>query len=355
MSNIAIEQGNLRRAFFDRRDTPVQPQAFSLSKVCRAIAEGSRLDGFERELIESANERRGTGGAYMPSQCVPFEVLNVIARRDLTAASASGGGYLTSVAGNAAMVAFDGSIARQLGVQILPGQQHAMTYPKTTAVLPVTWLTLETTPASEQTPTIGQASAAPKVGSAVVDVSGRLLRQGGPLVDAYLNALFLQAAWSALDVALFAGTGTTGQPQGLLTDAGIPSASGTSFNLASAVGIQKTLADAVVSDATARWVGATDVRQTLSQRVAFASTASPLWSDDRLSGRPAMASGRMPAGGLLYGDFSEVQVLLYGAGIEIAADPYTNFAGDIIRFRVLLTMDVVTPRPGALVRITSVT
>jgi hypothetical protein len=63
----------------------------------------------------------------------------------------------------------------------------------------------------------------------------------------------------------------------------------------------------------------------------------------------------MPAGGLLYGDFTEVQVLLYGAGIEIAADPYTQFATDMTRFRLLLTMDVVTPRPGALVRVVTVT
>lgn len=355
ITNTLIEQGTLRRAYFAQRDNPVQPQAFSLGKVCRAIADGKQLDGFERELIDDANERRGSGGVFMASQCVPFEVLSTFARRDLTVASAPSGGYLTGVSNQAALVAFDGSVARQLGVQILPGQQVAATFPKTTGVLPVSWLQLESTAASEQTPTLSPASASPKVASVVVDVSARLLRQGGPIIDAYLNALFLQAAWSALDVALFAGTGTNGQPQGLLNDASIASASGTSFNLASAAGIQKTVADNVVSDATARWLGATDVRQTLQQRVAFASTASPLWADDRLSGRPAMASGRMPAAGLLYGDFSEVQALLYGAGVEIAADPYTQFTTAVTRFRVLLTLDIVTPRPGALVRVLTVT
>lgn len=355
MSSIIIEQGNLRRAFFDRRDNPMPPRAFSLTKVCRCISEGTRIDGFERELIDDANGRRGTGGAYMSSQCIPFEVFAAIAKRDLTVASASGGGFLTHAVNQPAMVAFDGSVARQLDVQIYPDQQSAATIPKTTGVLPVTWLSLESTAAGEQTPTLGAATTAPKVASVCVDVSARLLRQGGPLVDAYLDALFLQAAWSALDVALFAGTGTNGQPQGLLNDASIASASGTSFNLASAVGIQKTVSDNVVSDITARWVGATDVRQTLQQRVAFASTASPLWADDRLSGRPALASGRMPAGGLLYGDFSEVRVLLWGAGIEIAADPYTQFTAAVTRFRLLLTMDVATPRPGALVRVLTVT
>lgn len=350
-NNIVIEQGALRRAYLDRRDTPVRPLAASISKALLAFSQGKRPDGFEGEMTDYANERRGTGGAYMATMCWPFEAF----ARDLTAASATGGGYLTHVANQPAVAPFAGSVARQLGVQLLPGQQHAMSYPKTTATLQPTWITLETTPAIESTPTLGQASAAPRVAAWTVDVSGRLLRQGGPIADSYLNPLFSQAAQAALDVALFAGTGTNGQPQGLLTDASIPSASGTSFNLASAAGIQKTLADAVVADTTARWVGATDVRQTLSQRVAFASTASPLWADDKLSGRPAMVSGRMPAGGLLYGDFSEVQVLLYGAGVEIAADKFTNFAGDIIRFRVLLTLDIVTPRPGALVRVLTVT
>ena len=356
MSTSAIlQQGNLRRAFFDRRDTPVASVVFSLSKVCRAISEGTRLDGFEAELVDAANERRGTGGQYMASQCIPFEVFDAIARRDLTAATPSGGGYLTQSATQGALVAFDGSVARQLGVQILSGQKDAPRIPKTTGVLPVTWLSLESSAASEQTPTTGVSNTAPKVASVFVDVSATLLRQGGPLVDAYLNALFLQAAWSALDTAVFAGSGASGQPLGLINDTGITSASGTALALSGIAGIQKTVADNVVSDTTCRWVAATDVRQILQQRVAFASTASPLWAADMVAGRPALASGRMPVAGLLYGDFTEVQVPMWGAGIEIASDPYTQFAAAITRFRLLLTCDVVVPRPGALVRVVTVT
>jgi HK97 family phage major capsid protein len=154
---------------------------------------------------------------------------------------------------------------------------------------------------------------------------------------------------------VFAGTGSLGQPLGLLSDTSITSASGTSFNLASAVGIQKTVADNVVSDSPARWAGATDVRQALQQRVAFASTASPLWADDRINGRPALVSNRMPAGGLLYGDFTEARALLWGAGVEIAADPYTQFIAGVTTYRMLLTCDVLVPRPGALVRVVTVT
>lgn len=352
---ITLLQGSMRRSLYERHDALSNVStAFSVSKFLTAMREGRSLDGFEREMVDAANAHRGTGGVYMPTNVLPFEVLAAGLSRDLNVTNATAGGNLVQKTTTPALVAFDGSVAAQLGVQIIPGWKDSIGIPKTTTTLPVTWLQLETSPAAEQTPTTSISNTAPKVASVVVDISDKLLRQGAN-IDAYLLALLQQAAQSALDVAVFAGTGTLGQPLGLLNDTSITSASGTSFNLASAVGIQKTVADNVVSDAPARWAGATDVRQVLQQRVAFASTASPLWADDRMSGRQALASNRIPAGGLLYGDFTEVRAMLWGAGVEIAADLYTQFTTGVTTFRMLLTCDIVAPRPGALVRVVTVT
>lgn len=350
----ALLRGEMRRSLHDRIANVARAEVFSLYKVLAAMRDGQPVGGFEGELIAAANEHRGTGGAYMATSVIPFEVLDCLAQRDMTVGIPQAGGYMVQAGAVAPLVAFDGSVAGQLGVQVLPGQKQNIAIPKTTGTLAVNWLQTEGTAPTERTPTLGQSVTTPKVASVTVDVSDRLMRQGEHITP-YINALFLQAARSALDVAVFAGTGTSGQPMGLLNDTSITSASGSSFNLASAVGIQKTVADNVVSDATARWAGATDVRQVLQQRVAFASTASPLWADDRMSGRPALASNRMPAGGLLYGDFTEVQALLWGAGVEIAVDPYTQFTSGVVTFRLLLTVDIVTPRPGALVRVPTVT
>lgn len=352
---LTLLQGAMRRSFHDRHDALSKAtSAFSISKFLLAKRDGRPLDGFEREMVDEANAHRATGELYCATDVLPYEVLSAGLSRDLNVTTGTAGGNLVQTSKTPALVAFDGSVAAQLGVQIIPGWKDSIGIPKTTTTLPVTWLQFETSAAGEQTPTTGISNTAPKVASVVVDISDKLLRQGAN-IDAYLTALLQQAAQSALDVAVFAGTGTLGQPLGLLNDTSITSASGTSFNLASAVGVQKTVADNVVSDAPARWAGATDVRQVLQQRVAFASTASPLWADDRMSGRQALASNRIPAGGLLYGDFTEVRAMLWGAGVEIAADPYTQFSTGVTTFRMLLTCDVVVPRPGALVRVVTVT
>jgi HK97 family phage major capsid protein len=348
---IAIAQGTMRRSLHERKSPPAS--AFSISRVLSAVLAGRQPGGFESELIDVANENRGSGGQYMATTVLPWEYLQM-ASRDLTVAAPTGGGYLVGTAKPEFAVPFDGSVAEQVGVQIKTGQKENLAIPKTTATPTVTWLTLESSAGSEQTPVTALSSMSPKTACVLIDVSDRFLRQGA-LSDPYLNQLLLQAARSALDVAVFGGTGASGQPLGLINDTTIASQSGTAFNLATACTVQKTVADNVVNDEAARWVGATDVRQILQQRVAFASTASPLWADDRMVGRAARVSNRMPAAGLLYGDFTEVNAFLWGSGIEIAADPYTQFSSGVVTFRVLLTCDTSTPRPGALIRLPAVT
>lgn len=350
MSNVVIDQGGLRRATFGLLEGRSSTTVFSLSKVMLAIAERKRPAGFEGELIYMANELRGTGGALMGTDVLPFPLFN----RDLTVAAPTGGGNMVGTAVQPAVGPFGGSVAAQLGCQIVTGWKDNISFPVTTGTPPVTWLTTESTGASEHTPTIGAVSAAPHVASVVFDVSHKLLRQGIS-IDAYLEGILRQAGEAALDAAVFAGTGLSGQPTGLLANTTITSQSGTSFGLPERALATKTVADNVVSDTGARWCAATDVRSILEQRVEFASTDDTMWANDRMGGRPALASSRMPAGGLLYGDFREVQVLLYGAGIELAADPYTQFKPGIVTYRMLLTCDVVVPRPGALVRIPAVT
>ena len=349
-AKILAARGDLRRALYNvpAPDEPV----FSLGAVLRALSEGKRPGGYEGEILEAAASTDGAAGAVASTVCIPWQALAL--QRDMSAGVASSGGYLVQNARPAALVAFDGSAAGRLGVKIETGLKDNYTLAKCPSVLPVTWMQIEGPTATEQTPALGSVATSPKFAVSTVDVSGRLLRQGGPLVDSFLNALLMQAARSALDVAVFAGSGAAGQPLGLLNDPAIATVSGTSFNLATAASIQKAVADNVVSDESSRWAAATDVRSLLQQRQRFSGTDTPLWDNGLMMGRQALASNRMPSGALLHGDFSEVTVLLWGGGVEVATDPYTQWQTDIVTFRVLLSCDVVAARPGALVRVPAV-
>lgn len=350
--DFALARGELRRAVFDARASTPAPPIFSVQRMLRALVSGEPLTGFEAEIVNHANQQRAGGmNPFMSAHAVPFEVLSGFAR-DLTVASASGGGYLAGAATADAVGPFDGSVARRLGVRIEPAKND-FTVPVVGTAPAVTWLTHEGASASEATPTVGTAGATPKTASVVVEVSDLHLKQASS--EPFLRRLLLTAANAAIDTALFAGTGASGQPTGLMNLPAITSYSGGSFDLADAAAVEKLVGDQLVDDSPARWCAATGVRETLRQRVRVASTDSrTLWGeDDRMLGRPALASARMPTGGLLYGDFSEVAVPLFGPGIEISADPYTKFRERITALRVMVSLDVLAARPGALVRVAS--
>lgn len=344
-----LRQGELLRALFEAKAAP--PPSFSAVRVVRALAEDRRPSGFEGELIDMANATRGTSGAFASTDAIPWAVLSEW-QRDLTVGTASAGGYLAGTDLASAVGPFDGSAAATLGVDIVTGAQGNVVVPTSPGTLPLTWLMLESSTPSAVTPTIGQVAAVPKMASVTVNISDLLLKQGAG-AEPYVRGLLLQAARAALDVAVFAGSGTAGEPLGLMHYPAIETQNGASFALATAAAAQKSVADALIEDSATRWIAAPAVREILQQRVAFAGTASPLWADDRMLSRAAIASNRMPAASLLYGAFGEVRALLWGSGIEVMADPFSNgnFRNGVVTLRVIVALDVVVPRPAALVRI----
>jgi HK97 family phage major capsid protein len=345
-----VRQGEIRRALHEHLRRDSDQRAFNLTETLLAISERRRVTGFEGEILELADGNRGSRGQYMDTSVLPFALLEHLATRDMTVGTNSAGGYLVqSPAKPQGLVAFDGSVSARLGVNIEPGNTATLALPRATGTLPVTWLTNEGTSASEQTPTIAQVTSSPKTACSVVDVSVRLLRQGQSM-DRFMTALLLQAAHSALDTAVFGGSGASGQPTGLMNNTEIQTVSGTTFDNGAAASAKKKIADYLVDDFNAKWLASTDAREILEKRVRTGSSSAPVWDGDYMLGRLALASNRMPAASLVYGDFSQVYAPVWGAGIELALDPFTQFKEGFVTFRVLLTLDVLVPQPTALVR-----
>ena len=325
---------------------------FSLGRVLRSLADGETLSGFEAEVVSESNLYRGSGGMWGPTNVLPWHML---AQRDLTVASSTQGGKLVNVNEvHPAVQALRGfSVMTQAGITVLPGQQGDTVFPKVLDTPSGAWLTTESSFPSEANPTIGSNPTAPHTYCAYVDVSGKLLKTSQ--ADAVIRRMLLQAVGRAIDAAIIDGSGLTGEPTGLLNTSGVGTVSGTSLAWAGILEAMKATTDAGASEATA-WVGASDVRELLQARERIASTDSrTLWDEDRINNRPAHVSQDAPAGSLMYGDWSELVVALYGAGIEIQTDPYSAFTSYITRFRVMVTLDVQIPRAGAFVNIEDIT
>lgn len=80
-----------------------------------------------------------------------------------------------------------------------------------------------------------------------------------------------------------------------------------------------------------------------------------VWPGRELLGHPAYASSKMPSASLILGDFSNIDVVLFGSGIEVLVNPFANFQAGQVDFQVSLQMDLAIHYPASFVKATSIT
>jgi hypothetical protein len=76
--------------------------------------------------------------------------------------------------------------------------------------------------------------------------------------------------------------------------------------------------------------------------------------DGTVAGFRAMATNQVTAASMVFGDFSQVVIGEWGM-LEIALNPYANFAAAISGIRAIQTVDVGVRYAGAFSRATSIT
>jgi HK97 family phage major capsid protein len=229
-----------------------------------------------------------------------------------------------------------------------------VTIPRVTTVATGVWLPADGTTISSADPAFGQLGLAPKFVAAHVRVSRQLLLQSA--ADRVAGAQVAEAIARAIDTAVIAGTGTLGQPAGIINTTGIGTQSGASLAASGLRSMRKAALDAGAREDALTWLGGTDVQNTIGGREFSAGSGRPLWDDGKILGRPAVASSLVPAGTLLCGDFSRVTVAVFdAAGCELEFNPYANFQSGIVSFRLIVPVDITVSPAAAFSVATSVT
>lgn len=293
---------------------------------------------------------------------VPAEVLEApIAgmKRDLTVATGSAGGYLVS----AETLSFiellrNRSVLMLLGAQRLTGVKGNVAIPRQTASATSYWLANEGTAATESQGTFGQLSFTPKTTAAYTEISRLLLLQSTPSAEALVRSDLAETVALAVDTAGISGTGASGQPTGLLQTSGIGSVTGASIAYAGILEFQSDVAAGNALSPTCSYVCAPAIATLLKQRQRFASTDSPLWDgniyDGKVEGFRAVSSNQIPAGTLIFGDWSRVIIAEWGE-LQVEINPFANFQAGIYGVRCMYTIDIGIRYPSAFSVATSVT
>lgn len=336
-----------------------EQKRFSVFKAIRAIADKSWKGAeFEKECHEEILKRTGLqeavhGGFYMPLD---------IQRRDLTVGTPTAGGNLVATDLQAASfidILRARSRAAELGMTMLTGLVGNVAIPKLTGSATAYWLTNEATAITESQQTIGQLALAPKTLGAYTELSRLLMLQSTPAAEAMVMNDFAKVLALAIDLAVFEGSGASGQPTGISQTAGIGSVTGTSLDIADCIEFQTDLATANALADGCAYITTPAVAGLLKGRARIASTDSQtLWSgsvlDGSIEGFKATTSTQLTAASMIFGDFSQVVLGEWGM-LEIALNPYASFATAITGIRAIQSVDVGIRQAAAFSRATSIT
>jgi HK97 family phage major capsid protein len=338
-----------------------ETRQFSITRAVRAMMSGDWSGaGLEREASKAFADRASAAGIQRQAEnsfFVPYEVQ----RRDMTVGTAANGGNM--VATELRPQDFIGllrsrSLLMDLGARMLSGLVGNADITKHTAGATGYWLANEATAITESQATLGLLQLRPKVLGAYTEVSRLLLQQSTPDADAFIMEDLAGTLATSLDVAGFV-TGGSGAPVGILGTSGIGAFTGTSLALPALMDAQVDVATANALNAGCAYVTTPAVASLLAQRARIASTDSvTLWKgnilDGNVEGFRAASSTNIPAATMIFGDFSQVIVAEWGA-LEIASNPYANFAAGITGIRAFHTVDVGVRVPGAFSAATTIT
>jgi HK97 family phage major capsid protein len=252
------------------------------------------------------------------------------------------------------------TLVGRLGIRTIASDGSDLVIPKSSASTSAYWLATEESTITESAPTFTQIDMSPKTVAGIVTVSQRLLKQSTPAVDQIMENDLRSVIGEALDSAVLQGSGSSGQPEGLLNNGSVEEIempSGANTGVSHLMDMMATLAVNKAMRGNLRFVMNPADAILLAQRQRFSSTDTPLLegslNDAMVLGIPAVVTNYCPSGTIILGDFSELLLANWGA-LEILVDPYSNSSKAAVSIRALAMVDIAVRRPESFVKLTSV-
>ena len=329
-----------------------EARRFSIVRAVSAMLSGDwSKAGLEREASNAFAEKAKAAGIQRQAENSLFLPMEV-QKRDMTLGTAGAGGNMVATTlrpQDFIELLRNATLLKELGARTLGGLVGNADITKQTGAATGYWLSTEATSITESQQTIGLLQLRPKVLGAYTEISRLLLQQSTPDADMFVMQDLAKVLGVALDAAGI-NVGGSGAPVGILGTGSIGAFTGTSLGLPALLDAQVDVAGANALSPSCAYLTTPTVASLLAQRQRFASTDTPLWVGNILEGNVlgfrAMSTNQMPAATAIFGDFSQVIFAEWGA-LELAANPFANFAAGITGIRAFLTADVGVRIAGA--------
>jgi HK97 family phage major capsid protein len=252
-----------------------------------------------------------------------------------------------------------------LGARLLTGLRDDIAIPKMDALTPAAeWLETEGTSAlSGGDHSFTQVTGTPHHVGLMTEWSRKTMLQANPSIESLVRADFTAKLAAAIDLAGLAGTGATGQPEGILTNSNILEETLTD-NAVAWSNVLGMIAQVLASDVRGGRFGWTFnayvqayLRSKPREQGLDATNGYLMDTPNSCAGYPAEITSQMAgnpnsspavAGAMLFGDFSQVILAFWGdSGADILVNPYADsvYAKGNVLIRAFLDADVLIRHP----------
>tara|TARA_R100000781_G_scaffold62877_1_gene39873 strand:+ start:5825 stop:7765 length:1941 start_codon:yes stop_codon:yes gene_type:complete len=364
--------------------------AYKVSAGIRSLLTGdwsSREAGYVRELsreVESKGHKRSTEKSFF----VPFTALSE--RATYVAGTANVGGNLIAtdlLAGDFIEALRNQSVMLQAGVKTMNGLVGDVAIPRRSGVGSTYWLANDTTAITFSNSTFDQISLSPKNLAAIQKHSRQVLLQGTPGIEELIRSDLRDGLQLEMDRAILAGSGSSGQPTGIMNTSGINSVAigtnGGAATLEKIVDLETAVMEdnGAVNPNAVRYLTNYKVMGALKKLRAGGSAAGDgafLYNSDLsaigrggtpavLNGYGVLPSNQVPSNltkgsssgvcsAIVFGDFSQCIMGTWGGGLEITVgEDADDFSKALTSIRGILTMDVAVRNPVSFGTIADIT
>ncbi len=372
-------------------ELPAQERArYSITAGIRAALSGdwsSREAGLVRELSKEVQRTSGVSARAEKSFFVPFSALT---RATYVTSGASTGGDLVAtelLADEFIEYLRNNSVMLALGVRTMPGLVGNIDIPRRSGVASTYYLSTETTAITQSESTFDQVAMSPKNLAALSKYSRQMLLQGTPGIEELVRRDLTDGLNLALDLGILNGSGSSGQPTGILQTSGIGSVAmgtnGGAITLEKVVDLETEVMidNGAVNRDSVAYVTNAKVMGALKKLRAGGSTSgdgSFLYNADlqaigrgptpaTLNGYGIAVSNQVPStltkgsssgvcSALLMGDFSQAMVGFWGNGLEITVgEDQDDFSKALTSVRGIVTYDVAVRHAESFAAIKDIT
>lgn len=321
------------------------PEDFS---ICRALAmqfdpASARQGGPELEIMRQAARMTGNkrGDSYTLPEAALFRGV----------AKAGDGGSIIGTDHLGAQFVQplrERLITGRMGATILTGLTGDVIIPRGTSDSVATWIAGDgSDDVSSSDPAYDQISMIPKTVGCYVKLSRKMLIQADPASEQLVRNSLSFAVARALDQAAINGSGSSNEPLGILGQDNVATSTyalAGSPSFADLVDLEGDLLTDSADTGNLGYCTTGLMAASLKKTPIVAEMDTMIWTADgqgqgRVNGYRAMISNLIPAGTILFGNWSDLLIGLW-SGLDVLTDPYTFAKSGSVQITILQDLDI---------------